>query len=284
MFSAFIQFVLIGRLWRLKLAEHFPKFYPAALQKLHTVIGHLPMAACEDEEALEKRLDEEWCALCKKLGYGEKHKTAEESIERLELAMSDLRILYRSETGEEEDDEEEDDAPEMQSDSQTKSAESGDPGDVEAGASAAPEKEQANSIKNEDSSTPSASSAEEIGQHEETDKAGKSHNDWRLTCLSLLVSEKNWYRGNIRPIQRLPASADVLCLDFDEVDTSLVLSSSASASLTFVFWQERQLLVIGNKSGSRGDICVRNLRTGQQIFAFQGHRWYFGHYSHVESS
>jgi hypothetical protein len=31
--------------------------------------------------------------------------------------------------------------------------------------------------------------------------------------------------------------------------------------------------VTGSKDGSRGEISVWHLRTGEQLFSFEGHRW-----------
>jgi hypothetical protein len=58
---------------------------------------------------------------------------------------------------------------------------------------------------------------EEAEQSDEKPSTARRKEDWRYACLALLNTEKNWYRGDIRPIHRIPISADVLCLDFDEV-------------------------------------------------------------------
>jgi len=262
------------RLWRGKLAECLPWWSAAALQRLQATTA-LAADGVVDDGAASKHLDDQWTAICLRLGFNDEASSDRKTSPRAAVAdeeeVSDLHRLYTcssssssDETGQTDDDQaaadlrpSADASRELAQECEELAAHHAQPPPQQQKRQNESDDEKGAGVLLQAVTEIEAGRENEEGKKEEEDKNTlpllQRKEDWRYTCLALLNTERNWYRGDIRPINRLPVSADVLCLDFDE---------------------DQQLLVTGSKDGSRGEISVWHLRTGEQLFSFEGHRWW----------
>jgi hypothetical protein len=241
-------------LWRGKLAECLPWWSAVALQRLQATTV-LAADGVDDDGAASKHLDDQWAAIRQRFGFNDAasdRKTSSSPPATDEEEVSDLHRLYTSGGSSDETDETTDDygggdggdgaaadlRPSADADGGEREEEMGsrraDPqpppqqpkrqneGGDEKGEEPEP---QAETVADVEVGRESEEMVEEEKKEEDCDNTDSLPQlpprkvDWRYTCLALLNTERNWYRGDIRPIHRLPVSADVLCLDFDEVHT-----------------------------------------------------------------
>jgi len=179
-----------ARLWRMKLIDAFPFFADPVLQK---VLVNVPKEEHEQQDVL----DNEWRTLCQWLGFMVKKETSPEKLTKdpyqNDKSPSDGVVLEEEHGG---------------------------------GADETEEKPKSASSEGRfhDTNTlikmnqPPRGIANGLTMH----ASHPGTPDWRHACLTLLRTTKNWTKGHIRLIQRLPAPADVLCLDFDEARTRFV--------------------------------------------------------------
>lgn len=239
-------------MWRGKLAECLPWWSAAALQRLQATTV-LAADGVDDDGAASKHLDDQWAAIRQRFGFNDAtsdRKTSPSPPATDEEEVSDLHRLYTSGGSSDETDQPTDDygggggavadlRPSADADGGEREEELGsrqaDPQPPpqqpkrlnEGGEEKGGEPElQANVEVVADVEV--GRESEEVVKEEEKEDCDNTDRllqlpprkvDWRYTCLALLNTERNWYRGDIRPIHRLPVSADVLCLDFDEVHT-----------------------------------------------------------------
>jgi hypothetical protein len=223
-------------LWRGKLAECLPWWSAAALQRLQATTV-LAADGVDDDGAASKHLDDQWAAIRQRFGFNDEA-TSPPPPAADEEEVSDLHRLYTSGSSSDETEQTADDDDGAAADLRP-SADAGRECEEELGSRQAdaqpppqqPKRQNEDGDEKGEEPQPQAEVVADVEAGRENEEVVKEEDntdrlqlpprkeDWRYTCLALLNTERNWYRGDIRPIHRLPVSADVLCLDFDEVHT-----------------------------------------------------------------